>query len=105
MAKFVFGYHGGSGMPETPEEQKKVMGAWEAWLGSLGEAVLDPGNPFTGSRTVASDGSASDGGGANPLGGYSIVDASDLDTAVEMAKGCPGLANGGNVEVCEAIDM
>ncbi len=105
MAKFVFGYHGGSGMPESPEDQEKAMATWGAWFTSLGEAVLDGGNPFTENRTVASDGSVSQGGGANPLGGYSIVEAAHLDAAVVLAKGCPVLASGGNVEVCAAIDM
>jgi len=105
MAKFIFGYHGGHGMPETPEEQEKVMAAWGEWFGSLGAAVLDGGNPFGSARTVATDGAITDGGGSNPLTGYSIVDADSLDAAVTMAKDCPVLANGGNVEVCEAIDM
>lgn len=105
MAKFVFGYHGGSGMPESAEEQEKLMAAWGGWFATLGDALVDGGNPFGQNRTVASDGAVSDGGGSNPLGGYSIVDASDLDTATTMAKGCPVLANGGSVEVCEAIDM
>ena len=105
MAKYVFGYHGGKGMPETAEEQEQLMAAWGAWFETLGPAVLDGGNPFGPAKTVASDGSVTDGGGANPLGGYSIVDAPSLDAAVDMAKGCPVLENGGNVEVCEAIDM
>ena len=43
--------------------------------------------------------------GANPLSGYSLVQADSIDAAVEMAKGCPILASGGSVEVCQAIDM
>lgn len=105
MAKFVFGYHGGSGMPESPEEQEKLMAAWGAWFGALGEAIVDGGNPFEPASTVAADGAVSAGGGTNPLTGYSIVEAADLDEAVTMAKGCPVLDNGGNVEVCTAIDM
>jgi hypothetical protein len=105
VSKFIFGYHGGSGMPETPEEQEKLMAAWGGWFETLGEAVLDAGNPFAANQTVGADGSVSEDGGANPLGGYSIVDAADMAAAVEMAKGCPALANGGNVEVCMAIDM
>ena len=104
MAKYVFGYHGG-GMAETPEAQEKVMAEWGAWFGTLGEAIVDGGNPFGPVRTVASDGSVTDGGGANPLTGYSVVTADSLDAAADMAKGCPVLASGGSVEVCEAIDM
>jgi hypothetical protein len=33
------------------------------------------------------------------VGGYIIVTAYSLDEAAEIAKGCPGLDNGGKVEV------
>jgi hypothetical protein len=33
--------------------------------------------------------------------GYSIVKADTLELATELAKGCPGLASGGSVEVRE----
>jgi hypothetical protein len=71
----------------------------------MGEAVVDGGNPVGVTRTVESDGSVTDGGGANPLTGYSLITAADLDAAVAHASGCPGLAAGGSVEVAEAIDM
>ena len=67
--------------------------------------MLDGGNPVAMTKTVASDGSVSDGGGTNPLSGYSLLEADSLDAAVEMAKGCPILTSGGSVEVCQAIDM
>jgi hypothetical protein len=104
MSKFVFAYHGGS-MPETPAEQTKVMDAWMAWFAGMGDAVVDGGNPTGASKTVGGGGTVSDGGGANPLSGYSIVSAADLDAAVALAKGCPILAAGGSVEVAEALDM
>lgn len=104
MANYVFAYHGG-GMAETEEEQAAVMAKWEAWYGDLGSAIVDGGAPIGGSKTVASDGSVSDGGGANPLSGYTVVSAGDLDSAVALAKGCPILESGGSVEVAETIDM
>ena len=36
MTNFVFTYHGGSGMPESKEEQDQIMEAWGAWMGGLG---------------------------------------------------------------------
>ena len=33
------------------------------------------------------------------VGGYSIVEADTIDAAAELAKGCPALLFGGNVEV------
>ena len=105
MSTYVFAYHGGSGMPETEQEQADLMAAWGAWFESMGPAVVDGGNPFSQNRTVNPDGSVTTDGGANPATGYSVVDAADIDAAIELAKGCPTLAAGGTVEVCEAIDM
>lgn len=105
MSKFVFAYHGGSGMADGAAEQAAIMEAWGQWFGALGTAVIDGGAPVGAARTVAPDGTATDGGGANPLTGYSVVEAVDLDAATEMARGCPVLANGGSVEVAQTIDM
>ena len=104
MPKYVFAYHGG-GMPETEAAQAASMEAWGAWFNTLGAAVVDGGNPTGQAKTVAADRSVHDGGGANPLTGYTLVTAADIDAAVTLAKGCPILASGGHVEVAEAIDM
>jgi hypothetical protein len=42
---------------------------------------------------------------AVPRTGHSLINAADIDLAVATAHGCPFLANGGSVEVAEAIDM
>lgn len=104
MAKFMFVYHGGS-MPETKEEQDRVMAAWGEWYGAMGAAVLDGGGPAGLSKTVSSGG-ISDDGGANPVSGLTIVEAPDQMAACEMAKGCPMVTDGsGSVEVAEIIQM
>jgi len=103
MPKFMFIYHGGSA-PESPEEGAKVMAAWTAWLDGMGSAVVDMGNPAGPSRTVSASG-VTDDGGANPVSGYTLVTAADLDAAVGMAQGCPILSDGGSVEVAEAMEM
>ena len=104
MPKYVLAYHGG-GMPESEEEQAATMAAWGAWFETLGSAIVDGGNPISQTKTVASDGSVSDGGGANPLSGYSLINADSIDAAAALAGGCPVLEVGGSVEVAEAIDM
>lgn len=104
MPQFMFAYHGG-GMPETPEEGARVMAAWQKWYGDMGEALVDGGNPVGQSMTVSKGGVTGDGG-ANPLSGYTIVEAADADAACEMAKGCPMVADGsGSVEVAPIIEM
>lgn len=103
MGKFLFVYHGG-GMPETEEAQRKTMEAWMQWLSSLGDKVIDGGNPVGVSSTVMSDGSVTEAGGANPATGYGLFEASDKAAAVAMAKGCPILSSGGSVEVAEIFE-
>ena len=104
MAKYVLVFHGGS-MPETEEESAAVMAAWGVWMEGLGSALTDPGNPFGRAVTISSDGSTTEGGGANPASGYTVIDADSLDAAVTLAKGCPILVGGGSIEVTEALDM
>lgn len=74
-------------------------------MGSIGENLVDGGNPFGQSATVNADGSVSNDGGANPASGYSIVNVAGIDEAAGFAKSCPILAAGGSVEICEAMDM
>ncbi|WP_204112346.1 hypothetical protein [Shimia biformata] len=104
MPKFMFIYHGG-GRPETPEEGEKVMAAWGAWMAGIGDGLLDGGNPAGLSKTVTATG-VEDNGGSNPVSGYTLVDAADMDTAITIAQGCPILDGGkGTVEIAEAIEM
>lgn len=78
MPKYLFVYHGGKSAPSGADEVKKVMDAWGEWFGSMGSAVIDGGNPVGKSSTVRPDGSLSSGGGANPVSGYSLIEASSL---------------------------
>ena len=104
MPKFIFAYHGGAA-PQSPEEGEKVMAQWMSWFGQMGEAVVEGGNPAGQSMTVA-NGSVSEDGGANPISGFSIVQAAGYPEACEMAKGCPMVVDGsGSVEVAELHDM
>ena len=103
MSKYVYAYKGG-GMAATEEERDAAMAAWGAWFQELGGAVVEIGNPFGSSRSIAADGTISNGGAA-PLTGYSSIAADSLDAAVALAKDCPIFASGGSVDVYEAIEM
>lgn len=104
MAKFLFVYHGGT-HPETDAEVAEVMDAWGQWMGALGAAVIDGGNPVGMSSTVHPNGKVTEDGGSNPVSGYGLFEASDKDDAILKAKGCPILAAGGSIEVAEVVDM
>ncbi len=103
MSNYVLAYHGGK-MPESPEEGSKLKEKWKAWVGGLGDAIVNPGTPLGKSKTVSSGG-VSDDGGSNPLLGFSIVKADSMDAALEMAKTCPFLDLGGTLEVAEVKEM
>lgn len=103
MGRYIFAYHGGK-MPDTPEEGQKEMAAWQSWYEGMGAAVVDGGAPVGISVTVNGDGSVAQDGGANPVSGYTVVEATSLEAATEMAKGCPILKNG-TVEVAPIIEM
>lgn len=104
MSRFMFVYHGGKA-PESPEEGAKVMAEWQAWFGTMGAALLEPGGPAGMSKTVTKSGVA-ENGGANPVSGLTIVEAADQGAAVKLAKGCPMVKDGsGSVEVAEILQM
>ncbi len=105
MAKYLFVYHNhGAGHPGGKEAQEKAMAEWGQWFGSMGKAVINGGNPVGKSWTVKGSSVTKDGG-ANPVSGYSLIEAKDYEDAVSKAKGCPLLTRGGSVEVAEAFDM
>lgn len=103
MANFVLVYKGGR-PPKGDKEAQAAMSAWGQWFGTLGQAVVDGGNPFGPSKTVSSGGAVKEGA-ASSLTGYSVLRADNLAAATKLAKGCPVLKNGGTVEVYETIKM
>jgi hypothetical protein len=100
MSNFLLTYHGGA-MPETKEEQDQVMKAWDGWFETLGDALVDGGNPISHAKAITPDGSVMDATSAPS--GYSIIKADSLDAAVALAKSCPVLAEGANVLVSETF--
>ena len=97
---FLFAYHGGE-IPESPEEGAKHMAKFEAWVGGLGDAVVNPGHPLGKSKTVSSGG-VSDDGGSNSLVGFAILKADSMDAALELAIGYPHRETG-TVDVVEMM--
>jgi hypothetical protein len=91
-------------MAPTPAEQEKVMADWGQWFGSLGQNLVDGGNPFSGKSTAINpDGSS--GSATAALTGYTIIKSDDLNSAAQKAKGCPVLKGGGSIEVYETINV
>ncbi|MFI4977229.1 MAG: hypothetical protein ACHQC8_00905 [Solirubrobacterales bacterium] len=101
MANYLLAYKGGS-MAQTDAEREEAMKRWGGWFGSLGQAVVDAGNPFGPSTSVAQNG---DGGASSELSGYSILTAGSLADAAQLAKDCPVIAAGGSVDIYETIPI
>ena len=101
MSNFIIIYHAPTKELSSPEEGQAHQAKWMEWIKELGDAMINPGTPLGKSMMVSSEGvSETDTG----LTGYTVVEAPDLDAAVEIAKGCPYL-DMGSVEVAEVKSM
>ena len=90
MTQFAFVYR----LPEhyVPGNEQSVI-AWTAWFAGIGRDLLDLGKPVI---RVESVGETTDG---VRLAGFSVVQATDLDAAIAIARGCPAIGDGGGVEI------
>ena len=105
MPKFIIGYLGSPPKPATPEEGAAHMGKWKEWMGGLGGAVASGPSPLKNSKVMNADG-VSDDTRADGLTGFIIVQADDIEAALNMAKGDPYLdMAGGTLQVAEMISM
>ena len=93
MANFLLLYTGGS-PPASQAEGEKVMAAWMAYFGRMGDRIIDGGAPRGDRQSVA-------GAPESGATGYSIIKADSLADAVASTEGHPHLASGGKVEVIE----
>ncbi len=91
----------------SQEEAQANTKKWMDWIGGIAaqNKLSNRGNRLTSSgKVIKSNNSVMDGPYIEikeSVGGYSIIKADSYDEAVEIAKGCPVLKMGGNVEVRE----
>ena len=107
MANFLFVYRGNNEAHAklSPDEMQAIMQKWNDWIvkGMREGWMVNPGDALTGegkvvnSKKVVTDGPFVES--KEIVGGYSVVQADTIDAAAELAKGCPSLLVGGNVEV------
>lgn len=93
MAKYMLVYKGeATDMSDmTPEQGAEVMAKWAAWMGRVGDALVDVGSPFGPGSSLIDDGTT---GKASAATGYSIVEAGDMAAAQALADGHPYLSEG-----------
>jgi len=113
MSEYLFLYRG-AGPSGSPEQMQLVMQKWVAWFKDLGAKghIKSPGHPLErAGKVVKGAGKAVHDGpfaeAKDVVGGYTLIEARDLDQAVELSKGCPVLERDGSVEVrpIQKIDM
>ena len=105
MSEFTYLFRGGA-RPESPEAMQQIMQKWSAWMKQLGAAgqLKNPGGPLerAGKVVKGQNKTVTDGPYAETkdiVGGFIVVEAKDIDHAVELSKGCPIFEVGGMVEV------
>jgi hypothetical protein len=91
----------------SPEEMQASVKRWMDWTGSIAaqNKLVNRGNRLVPSgKVVKADNVITDGPYTEikeSIIGYTIVKADSIGEATELAKGCPILHIGGNVEVRE----
>ncbi|MGH3458081.1 hypothetical protein [Aeromicrobium sp.] len=98
MKKFVLLYRGSRDMVPTDES----MAAWGEWFTSLGDKVVDAGNPFGQGREVTSGGTTELPLDADGVTGYTLINALDIDEAEKIALSHPTVPA---IQVFEAMPM
>jgi hypothetical protein len=113
MKDFLFVYRNDYKNQPTgsPEELQAVTKKWMDWIGGIAaqNKLADQGNRLgSEGKVVRPNNVVTDGPYTEIkelIGGYSIIKAESYDEAVEIAKGCPIFAFGGNVEVRDINPM
>ena len=92
----------------TPEQMQQIMGEWTDYTADLlkrgvseGGEALEPSNTATTVRVRDGETLTTDGPFAETnevLGGYYLINAKNLDEAIEIAAACPG-AKQGSIEL------
>jgi len=116
MSQFLYLYRSTSAARQeamgTPDKAQQNMQKWMAWMNELGAKghLKDRGQPLDqqgkvvrGHAKQVVDGPYTEA--KDIVGGFSIVEAKDINQAVELSRGCPILDGGGSVEVRPVLTM
>jgi len=95
MQEFMLLMKGDDSKDITPDEMQRRMQDYRTWMeGMMGDGKYSSGQPLlpTGKHIVNKETVLTDGPFLEPkeiIGGYIIINAMDVDEAVEIAKTCP----------------
>ena len=109
MSEFVLLYRftpemSDQAMRRSPEVARQSMAKWTAWLDGMKQAghLVDAGRALDGAGRLVRGRAMTDGPFVETkelVGGFSLIEARDLDEAARLALDCPILEGGGAVEV------
>ena len=105
MEKFMYLFRGGFAAAERENVPADHMQKWAKWMETLaqkgimagGEPLQPTGKQVNGSKKVVTDGPFVEA--KELVGGYLIVQAKDINEAVEISKGCPIFDVDGKLEI------
>lgn len=115
MAIFMYLFRGNQREVQrsmSPEQMQQTMKKWMGWIDTLkksghvkalGERLDGTGKVVRGKAKNVTDGPYVEVKDA--VGGYMLVEAKDIDQAVELSKGCPILEVDGTVEIRPIMSM
>jgi len=112
MEKFMLIFQGGMSVTESsPEQMQESMGKWLAWIEKLnkqgkyvsGEPLLPGGKLVAGRNKKVTDGPYAEG--KEIVGGFFIINAKDINEAVEISKDCPDFEYDGSVQVRQVMKV
>ena len=96
----------------TPERAQQNMQRWMAWMTDLdkkghlkdrGQPLERSGKVVRGQQKTVTDGPFTEA--KDLVGGFTLIEARDIDQAVDLSRGCPILEGGGSVEVRPIMKM
>ena len=98
MKKFVFLYN----VSNEDENSKDETDAWMSWFHSIGKSIVDMGNPLIGGKEVKAKVATDVTLEMGMVSGYTIINAPDMDAAIEIASGCPSKTG---MRIYESVPM
>ena len=111
MSEFLYLYRRGE-VARSPEAMQSSMQRWRAWMKDLTDKghMRDQGQPLEragkvvkGKQKAVTDGPFAEA--KDVIVGFTLVEARDLEQAVELSKGCPIFEVDGVVEVRPVMKM
>jgi len=105
MEKFMYLFRGGMASERAENVPADHLQKWAQWMETLtkkgimigGEPLVPTGKQVNGTKKVVTDGPFIEA--KELVGGYLIVNAKDINEAVEISKTCPIFELDGKLEV------